>query len=225
MVRTAVVGLALAMLIAPPSVAQVPEARLVAMPAVGAESQAEVGETMVSVAKVETIPSIVTAKTYAKSGLTVPPGVYSLASYNAAGRYYRGDGYLPHRTFGLSQPATTGGIWVPTGSAAPQIYWDGDFGPVRYKVPGITFTVGPAREKASALSFKRELIYSGVSGGVVRISYREFSGDLARPAFTQELTYDLADGDEIGFRGARFRVVKATNTTIHYVVIRPLMGE
>ena len=52
-----------------------------------------------------------------------------------------------------------------------------------------------------------------------------FSDDMARPAFTQDLTYDLADGDEIGFRGARIKVLKATNTAITYVVLKPLAAE
>lgn len=221
MLRIAVTAFALALTLSMPSAAQV---RLVALPAVGVESEVEVGETMVSVAKVETIPTIVTTRTYSKSGLTVPAGIYSLALSGPSGRFYRGTGYLPHKTFGISQPATTGGIWVPAGGP-PEIYWDGDFGPVRYKVADISYTVGPPSQTTSAGHFKRELIYSGISRGVVAISYREFSGDLARPAFTQELTYDLADGDEIGFRGARFQVIKATNTSIRYVVLRPLAGE
>ncbi len=37
-----------------------------------------------------------------------------------------------------------------------------------------------------------ELLYQGVGGGVLRLTYREFTGDdLARPAFTQEVTYDV----------------------------------
>jgi hypothetical protein len=36
------------------------------------------------------------------------------------------------------------------------------------------------------------------------------------------LTYDLAAGDEIGFRGARIKVLKATNVSITYVVTKPL---
>lgn len=47
----------------------------------------------------------------------------------------------------------------------------------------------------------RELVFTGVSRGVVSLEYREFAGRLARPAFTQTATYDLADGSTIGFRG------------------------
>ena len=83
-------------------------------------------------------------------------------------------------------------------------------------------------------NFRKELIYSGVSQGVVSLTYREFVlnerkiGDqsystwLARPSFTQDLKYDLAEGRQIGFRGGRFEVLKATNTDITYRVIKPL---
>lgn len=37
-------------------------------------------------------------------------------------------------------------------------------------------------------SFKQTLTYLGKSGGDLRISYREFADDLARPAFTEDLT-------------------------------------
>jgi hypothetical protein len=73
-----------------------------------------------------------------------------------------------------------------------------------------------------AAGFRRELIYSGTSKGTVSIQYREFVNDMARPAFSQELHYDLADGNEIGFRGARFQVIKATNVGIRFKLLKPL---
>lgn len=72
--------------------------------------------------------------------------------------------------------------------------------------------------------FRQELVYSGVAKGVVSLTYREFSQDLARPAFTQILTYDLADGKEIGFRGARIRIDEASNVALRYTVLAPLGG-
>ncbi len=69
---------------------------------------------------------------------------------------------------------------------------------------------------------RRELDYGGVSKGTVTLQYREFAGNLARPSFSQELHYDLADGTEIGFRGARIQILKATNTGITYRIIAPM---
>jgi hypothetical protein len=72
-------------------------------------------------------------------------------------------------------------------------------------------------------SFKREVLYQGTSQGVLRLSVREFSGGLARPAFTQDVTYDLSkEGPtEIAFRELRVKVLKATATDINYVVEQP----
>lgn len=70
--------------------------------------------------------------------------------------------------------------------------------------------------------WRKELIYNGRSGDTIRMIYREFtSGDLARPAFTQELQYDLSQQTEIGFREVRLKVESATNTVINYRVLQP----
>ena len=42
--------------------------------------------------------------------------------------------------------------------------------------------------------FKYELIYQGRDSSVVRIAYREYTDNLAKPAFSQELTYTLEPG-------------------------------
>lgn len=90
-----------------------------------------------------------------------------------------------------------------------------------YPVTGATFSTGNCTVLGTD-SFRRELIYSGVSQGTVSIEYREFINDMARPAFSQTLRYDLAEGDVIGFRGARFQILDATNIDIRFKVTRPL---
>lgn len=70
-------------------------------------------------------------------------------------------------------------------------------------------------------NFRQDLIYQGRSGSSIKISYREFAGDLARPAFTQELTFDLSDGPVVGVKGARIEVLQATNTSITYRLVQP----
>lgn len=76
--------------------------------------------------------------------------------------------------------------------------------------------------RAGVNSFRRELVYSGTSQGTISLLYREYFKDMARPEFSQELHYDLKDGDEIGFRGARFKVIKASNVGIKYRVTKYL---
>jgi hypothetical protein len=91
--------------------------------------------------------------------------------------------------------------------------------PLVAKVP---YRLGKIQEEVTTdrTSFRQELIYQGVSNGVVRFSYREFSSGIARPAFTQDLTYDLPkDGRTvITFRDLVVQINAATNKKIDYVV-------
>lgn len=65
-----------------------------------------------------------------------------------------------------------------------------------------------------------ELIYSGISKQTVHLLYREYTrGALARPAFFQNLSYDLGESDVIAFRSFRIKVARATNQDIRYTVI------
>lgn len=76
------------------------------------------------------------------------------------------------------------------------------------------------REERSPDDFQRTLIYSGRVGNKVRIGYREFSDDRARPAFSNEVEYDLDISREISYKGARLRILNADNEKIDYVVLR-----
>jgi hypothetical protein len=68
--------------------------------------------------------------------------------------------------------------------------------------------------------FQIDVLYQGMSRGEVKISYRESMNGTARPAFTQDVTYELGpDGTAvIGFKGMRLRVLKATGQSIDYVI-------
>lgn len=67
-------------------------------------------------------------------------------------------------------------------------------------------------------SYKQELIYNGKSKDTIKISYREYRNDMARPAFFQDLTYDLLESREIAFRDLRIVVIEATNSAITFSV-------
>ena len=73
---------------------------------------------------------------------------------------------------------------------------------------------------ATADSFQQTLIYSGKVGNKINIGYREFSNDLARPAFNNDVEYDLSESKIIGYKGARIEVIEATNEYIKYKVIQ-----
>ncbi len=73
---------------------------------------------------------------------------------------------------------------------------------------------------ASPDSFQQTLIYSGKIGDKINIGYREFSNDIARPAFNNDVEYDLTESKIIGYKGARIEVIEATNEHIKYKVIQ-----
>ncbi|MCB2082508.1 MAG: hypothetical protein KDD90_00410 [Sphingomonadaceae bacterium] len=68
-------------------------------------------------------------------------------------------------------------------------------------------------------NFQQTLIYSGRVGDRIKISYREFSGSMARPAFSNEAEYDLSVSDTIAYRGAELKVLEADNQKIRYLVL------
>lgn len=68
-------------------------------------------------------------------------------------------------------------------------------------------------------SFLEELIYTGRSGNTIFISYREYKKEFARPAFFQELKYDLEKSDIIVFRNYKIKVLDATNEYIRFLVL------
>jgi len=69
-------------------------------------------------------------------------------------------------------------------------------------------------------SFQQTLIYSGRVGNKINISYREFSNNTARPAFNNDVEYDLASSNTIGYKGAIIAVIKADNSSITYKLLR-----
>lgn len=64
-----------------------------------------------------------------------------------------------------------------------------------------------------------ELLYGGIANEVIKITYREYHNDIARPAFSQELQYDMKQSKIIVFRNTKIEVISAANDKIIYKVI------
>jgi hypothetical protein len=71
----------------------------------------------------------------------------------------------------------------------------------------------------SSRTTQQTLLYNGKIGNRITLSYREFSDDIARPAFTNEVVYDLGESKVLGYKGARLEVLAASNTELVYKVI------
>lgn len=67
--------------------------------------------------------------------------------------------------------------------------------------------------------FKIKMLYQGKSGNNIKILYREFSDDLARASFNQELEYNLDESMNIAFKSFEIEIIRATNSFIEFKVI------
>jgi hypothetical protein len=120
---------------------------------------------------------------------------------------------FPSSSICLSDPQNTGyfshfGIGAQVGSNKLEQ-------PVKYRIT-------PSEPVIKEDSFKYTALYQGKTKNSIKISFREFNNDMARPAFTQDIDYELnADGSTtIGFKGLRIEVIKATNMELTYKVIK-----
>ena len=84
-------------------------------------------------------------------------------------------------------------------------------------------SIGIVRREQRAVqrqtNFVQEFIYNGRVDNNLKFIYREFTNDLARPAFTQEVQYDANESNVIGFRALRVEVVSSSNTEITYKLV------
>ncbi|MFA6191053.1 MAG: hypothetical protein WC665_01745 [Sulfurimonas sp.] len=68
-------------------------------------------------------------------------------------------------------------------------------------------------------TFSQEIIYSGIIGNELHLTYREYQSDLMKAAFTQSLVFDLSKGKEITIRNYHFEIIEATNNYLIYKVL------
>ncbi len=121
--------------------------------------------------------------------------------------YSKIDGSL----YGIAIPKTGGKVITYYNSGVSITFDKYSTTPIEYKTE---LTPIPKKEY-----LKQEFIYNGKVGNAIKFTYREFVDDLARPAFTQDLQYDLTESKVIGFRGLRIEILSATNTKIQYKVL------
>lgn len=194
------------------------------IPELNATGRAELGDSMISAESVSRVRGINIADTVSEA--VNPPGTtsvlrgdFELFATRSDGDYYQGA--ATYSMLGTSVPASErAGVFIPADKSKPAVIYHFALG-YRYGTKPVAYTPKEI-VKITPESFRRELVYSGVSQNTVTLVYREFKDSFARPAFTQELKYDLSQDRVIGYKGARFEVVNAGNTEITYKVISPL---
>ena len=147
----------------------------------------------------------------------IPEGkIYKNMNYRKYKNYR--EGYTPLNP--INQNNNFYGVFIPNDKKTPLgILKSEDF-----MLP-INFTVNNLKALSSINPYydenlmTQQLIYNGRVGESVKFLYREFKGDIARTPFQQNITYDLKIGEVIGFKGARFKILKADNVSLEYEVI------
>lgn len=185
-------------------------------PKIDTEVTAEVGESITSAFSRVVKPAIELLEsidenvelTFGVKKITIPPGRYPYRGENAFGTYF---------------DATTGLIFIPKNSKVQLMVC---YAPRSILCEFVAkLKVGENIKMTETISypnigFRKELIYTGGGKKEITFSYREFVNDYARPAFSQELKYDISDDKIIGFKGARFEVINSNNTEIKYKVLK-----
>jgi len=197
------------------------EATRISQPALNTEATAYVGDEMLKQGKFYERDAIKLAEPLKFGGLmtayTLSPGYYI-----KTGEDKKSEFYLPAE--GRDAGSVTKALLVDPWQSI-QLYKD------KPRICVVTVfnlhvceeAKGVTRTKRLSLSddsFQQTLIYSGRVGNKINIGYREFSNSMARPAFNNDVEYDLNESKIIGYKGARLEVIEATNQFIRYRVLQ-----
>ncbi|QOW45793.1 MULTISPECIES: hypothetical protein [Acinetobacter] len=146
--------------------------------------------------------------------LNIPKGFYLKTGEDNKGSYYSPTNNIPD---GATVPNNTGIISLLVTSdnslCIVGMYLNKA---CHFKDIGEKRTVNVAQDN----SFQQTLIYNGKVGNKINIGYREFSSNLARPAFNNDVEYDLSESKTIGYKGAVLEVIEANNQMIKYKVLK-----
>lgn len=193
--RTLAVALSIAALSGCAARRQLP-AEAVTFPAVGSVSTRNVGDALISHGYARLIPKLIIAETEKIGAVTVPKGTYYFNAENSDRIKF-----------------LLGNLELYLYKDSKKICVD------KGKCSDMTYTIENSLGVHEKNQFQQTLLYNGKIGNRITLGYREFSGDIARPAFSNEVSYDLAESAVLGYKGARIEVIKATNTEITYKVV------
>ncbi|MGE3745165.1 MAG: hypothetical protein AB7G25_05535 [Sphingomonadaceae bacterium] len=197
-----------------------PAVENISRPPIGVLSKAAVGDEMIAQGTFSEIEGILLPEQNIIGGYTLSAGFYPMAANDGPVTYhsYRlgdplGDGFGALKKNFLMDPpkniqASTSEQKICVVTAFGLKTCDTEHGYRRVKRP-----------VSSENHFQQTLIYNGRSGSKINVAYREFSGSVARPAFSNAVEYDLSVSDVIAYKGAKLRIVDATNEAISYEVI------
>lgn len=190
----------------------------ISKPPVGSENKAFVGDKLLVQGTFLEREALYTAKEFKHSGYTLSEGYYLKTGEDKKGQYFKATNMLPNggnvqKSF-INDPFQA--VMLDKESKICIITVLNVRSCSKDKHEAKVTTLGVAEDN----SFQQTLIYSGKIGNKINISYREFSSNLARPAFNNDVEYDLSESKTIGYKGSLLEVIKATNQDITYKVLK-----
>lgn len=187
--------------------------KIVDRPPIGATQTQEIGDTLLEYFVSSILPSIRTMQTFSVGQVSYDPQV--------------------PRPVGIGDKVVRYLLEGTSGSQVELCYDPSDqifFPPNGYGICDFLFkkmfSSIPVQVKPEAFvdfrrpQFRQELLYNGKIGSSVKFLYREFRGDLIRAPFSQDVQYDLSEGNVIGFKGARIEIMSSSNRSVQYKVLK-----
>ena len=156
-------------------------------------------------------------------------GDYVYEGFDSEGQYYRSP--IPLQIlYGKKQQNSPGGIFISNDSSVQAAaYW-------LWTLPAIDLeqqifvaylsdipphSITKDEKLMDTIGFVSTLTYGGVAGDQIKFIYREYNNNLARMAFTQEVTLDYKPDQLYAYKNLRFTVHYADSVVIEYTMLQP----
>lgn len=179
-------------------------------PPVGKVVTAYVGDRMLQKGEIVKENALRVSKTIDGVMYDIQQGVYKQIGYDDKANYYSANGViksaLADRPKGLKLKKNPNSELCVVTVFNGKTCYAGDYERVQ-------------KISKRGASFQQTLLYSGKVGKKIRITYREFSNNMARPAYSNDAVYDLSSSKIIGYKGAKIKVINADNDSITYKVL------
>jgi len=185
------------------------EAKYFCIPEIGVETTAYIGESLITEGKKTSQMVIYLNNSYGAQGWTTfhPVGIYKPIGKTKGVLIYQYDSpdMLNFGKYPQIQEDPDGKLYL-IGYSGRRLLSQSDYEKRQHTEESID-------------NFEQTLIYTGAEGTILKFSYREFSNNMARSAFTVDATYDIKNDKIIRFRGASLEVIRVDNQSIKYKLI------
>lgn len=195
-----------------------PKTTAVSEPPLGSTNTTQVGDVMLKQGKYTEHDAIFVNQQISAGPYTIYPGLYLKTGENESVESYSPGG----NNAGRVEKSPLADSWssvIIKKSSSPQICVLTVYGTALTTCSSAAAVQRKKTNGYSEDSFQQTLIYSGKIGNKINIGYRESSNNYARPAFNNDVEYDLAESNMIGYKGALLKILEATNQHIKYQVI------